>query len=50
MFSCASQHWANSDVKGMTEAIGIDDYLRWIIYYHEQQEAFVSASMSFVEP
>ncbi len=30
-----------SDVHGMKEAIGEEEYLRWIIYYHEKQEALV---------
>ena len=25
----------------MTEAIGEEDYLKWVIYYHERQEAMV---------
>ena len=37
---------ANRDVKGFTESIGEDDFLKWIILYHERQEAQVHPRLS----
>lgn len=34
-------------MKGLTDSVGVEEYLKWIIYYHERQEAHVRTLAAF---